>query len=66
MFASDTLALPLALHMTKDGQLTPVERMFVYTVIQHTESLEDAQAAEEGLKDIVKSLAGGKNVKRNI
>jgi len=64
MFASDTLVLPLALQMTKDMQLTPVEKMFVYTAIQHTESLDYAQLAEEGLKDIVKSLAGQKSQKK--
>ena len=63
MFASDSLALPLAKEMVNDD-LTSVEKMFVFTAIQHAESLECAKMAEEGLKTLVKNMAGQKRQRK--
>src|SRR5271170_1065440 len=63
MFASDSLALPLAKEMVNDD-LTSVEKMFVFTAIQHAESLECAKMAEEGLKTLVKKMAGQKRQRK--
>ena len=63
MFASDALALPLALQMVNDD-VTSVERVFVYLAIQHAEKLEYAKFAEDGLKGLVKSLANEKRQKK--
>ena len=59
MFATDYLVIPMVLKMAEDmSDLTPIEKVFVYTAIQHSENLEHAKMAEEGLKDLVKSLGG--------
>jgi len=64
MFASDSLALPLALKMVQQEDLTAMEKMFVFMAIQHAESLEYAIMAEDGLKALVKSLANDKQQRK--
>ena len=54
MFASDSVALALALDMAKNmSELKPVEKLFIYLAIMHAESLEYSQMGVRGLKAIV-------------
>lgn len=64
MFASDSLACPLALQMANDDNLTPLEKMFIFISITHAESLECAKMAETGLTELVKSLMNQKIQKK--
>jgi hypothetical protein len=58
--------LPLALNMLHDEELTPLETMFVFLTIQHAESLEYAILAENGLKELVKSVSNDNKQKHNF
>src|ERR1700738_1508686 len=46
MFATDPLALPLALQMANDECLSSIEKVFVFLAIQHAENLEYAVMSE--------------------
>ena len=63
MFATDWLSLPLAKGMVNDD-LTAIEKMFVFTAIQHAEDIECAKMAEEGLRNLVKSMANEKRQRK--